>query len=354
VTPVTPVTPMTRAGFGTWQAGTVDELAGLLGVVRACGLVGRSRATHHRQGHPKPRMHGPWPKPRHPAELDAAERGRVLVMLNSQEYADLAVAQVWARELDAGRYWCSQSTMYRILAEAGQSGDRRRQATHPARAIPELVAEEPNAVWSWDITKMRGPSKGCWYHAYVVIDIFSRYVLGWRVEALEDGTLAADLVTDIVTGQGRAPGYLHADGGAAMTSKPLASLLVDLDVTRSHNRPRTSNDNPFSEAQFKTMKYVPDYPHRFASIGEARTWMEEFTAWYNHEHRHSGIGLHTPASVHYGTAVEVRSARQNVLNTAYTAHPERFNRRPKAPQLPERVTINDPQRKPKTDRLQKA
>lgn len=299
-------------------------------------------------------MHGPWPKPCHPAELSVQERDQILMVLNSEEYADLAVAQVWARELDEGRYWCSQSTMYRILAEAGLSGERRRQATHPPRVIPELVATSSNIVWSWDITKMRGPSKGCWYHAYVVIDIFSRYVVGWRIETVEDGALAADLITDIVAVQGTSPEYLHADGGAAMTSKPLASLLSDLDVTRSHNRPRTSNDNPFSEAQFKTMKYVPDYPARFDSIGHARAWMEEFTTWYNHEHRHSGIGLHTPASVHYVTAWEVQAGRQRVLDAAHAARPERFTSRPLAPQLPTRVTINDPLRKVQETSLQKA
>lgn len=339
---------MTRADYRAWQAETVDELASHMGVGDACRLVGRSRATHHRQANPRPRVHGPWPKPQHPAELSAAERQAVLDLLNSPEYADLAVAQVWARELDAGRYWCSQRTMYRVLAEAGLGGERRRQATHPPRVIPELVAHAPNHVWSWDITKMRGPGKGCWYHAYVILDIFSRYVVGWRIEAVEDGHLAADLVADIVHTQGTAPGHLHADGGAAMTSKPLASLLVDLDVTRSHNRPRTSNDNPYSESQFKTMKYVPDYPARFASIGHARAWMEEFITWYNHEHRHSGIGLHTAASVHYGTAHDVRAARQVVLDAAYAAHPERFAKRPQPPKLPARATINDPARRSDT------
>lgn len=345
---------MTREDYRSWQARTVDELTAHVGVGRACALVGRSRATHHRQANPAPRMHGPWLKPCHPGELTAAERAHVLGVLNCPEYADMAVAQVWARELDEGRYWCSPRTMYRILAQAGQSGERRRQATHPPRAVPELVATSPNDVWSWDITKMRGPVKGLWYHAYVLLDIFSRYVLGWRIEAVEDGDLAADLVTDIVAEQGTAPGYLHADGGAAMTSKPLASLLVDLDVTRSHNRPRTSNDNPYSEAQFKTMKYVPDYPSRFESIGHARAWMGQFTTWYNHEHRHSGIGLHTPASVHYGTAEEIRADRQVTLNAAYAAHPDRFRRRPRAPKLPTRVTINDPMATAKTHTAQKA
>lgn len=217
------------------------------------------------------------------------------MVLNRQDYANLSPTQVYVRELDEGRYWCSQRTMYRVLKKARMGGERRRQATHPPKVIPELMATKPCDVWSWDITKMRGPAKGIWYHAYVVLDIFSRYVVGWRVERIEDGQLAADLVQEIVedTG-GHPPGYLHADGGAAMTSKALASLLVDMDITGSHSRPRTSNDNPFSEAQFRTMKYTPDYPERFASVNGARAWMEGFTAYYNHEHRHSGIGYHTP------------------------------------------------------------
>lgn len=237
---------MTRAAWRTWQADTVELLSALLGVVRACALVGRSRATHHRHANPKPRSYGPHPKARHPAELSPAERAAILAVLTSDAYADLSVAQVWARELDAGRYHCSQRTMHRILAAQAMNGERRRQATHPPRKIPELVATGPNDVWSWDITKMRGPAKGIWFHAYVVIDIYSRYVVGWRIESIEDGQLAADLVADAITEQGRAPGYLHADGGAAMTSKPLSSLLVDLDVTRSHNRPRTRSSSTTS------------------------------------------------------------------------------------------------------------
>jgi putative transposase len=336
---------MSRARWRAVQAETVEDLTGHLGVVEACRLVGRSRATHHRHANPRPRVHGPWPKAQHPAELSADERAEILGLLNSPGYAELAPAQVYARELDEGRYWCSERTMYRILKDAGLSGERRRQAVHPPRTIPELVAHAPNDVWSWDITKMRGPVKGCWYHAYVVIDIFSRYIVGWRIEQVEDGQLATELVGDIVAEQGVAPGWLHADGGAAMTSKPLASLLVDLDVTRSHSRPRQSNDNPYSEAAFKTLKYSPDYPARFASIGEARAWMDAFVAYYNHEMRHSGIGYYTPASVHYGTAELVRDQRQATLDAAYAKHPERFRRRPRASRLPEKVTINDPARR---------
>ena len=345
---------MTRSTWRAWQAATVDDLTPHTGGGTACELVGRSRATHHRQAHPKPKVFGPHPKPKHPAELSAAEREQILAVLNSDDYANSSVAQVWACELDEGRYWCSQRTMYRILAAAGQGGERRRQATHPPRAIPELVAEAPNVVWSWDITKLAGPARGIWYHAYVVLDIFSRYDLGWRVEAVDDGRLATDQIDDIIATQGTPPGWLHADGGAAMTSKPLSSLLADLDITRSHTRPRTSNDNPYSEAQFKTMKYTPDYPARFDSIGHARAWMEEFMTWYNHEHRHSRIGLHTPASVHYGTAHDIRAARQATLDAAWLAHPERFNRRPTPPRLPERVTINDPAKRLPEPETQKA
>lgn len=339
---------MTRAAWRAWQAETVNLLAALIGMVWACALVGRSRATHYRQANPAPVVLGPHPKPVHPGELSAAERRTVVQVLTSEEYADMAVGQVWARELDQGRYYCSQRTMYRILTDEQMNGERRRQATHPPRAIPELIATAVNDVWSWDITKMRGPAKGIWYHAYVVLDIFSRYIVAWRIEGIEDGSLATDMISEAIAEQGVAPGYLHADGGAAMTSKPLASLLVDLDVTRSHNRPRTSNDNPFSESQFKTMKYTPDYPERFASIGHARAWMAPFVDFYNHEHRHSGIGLHTPASVHFGTATDIQARRQQVLNAAYAAHPERFSRRPAPPQLPQKVMINDPEKRATT------
>lgn len=337
---------MTRETWRHWQVETVTALTVLVGVVAACALVGLSRATHHRATNPKPPMQGPREAPRaHPAALEAHERAAVLSLLDSDTYADVSVAQVYARELDVGRYWCSPRTMYRILAQAGQSGERRRQATHPPKVIPELVAHQPGEVWSWDITKLRGPGKGCWYHAYVILDIFSRYVVGWRIENVEDGHLAADLVEQIVTETGHRPGWLHADGGAAMTSKPLASLLSDLDITRSRSRPHTSNDNPYSEAQFKTMKYQADYPDRFGSIGHARAWMDGFITSYNHEHYHSGIGYYTPASIHHGTADTVRELRQTTLDTAYAAHPERFTRPPRATKLPTIAHINDPARR---------
>ena len=323
----------------------MNELSTLVGIVRACDLVGRSRATHHRHANPKPAPYGPHPKAQHPGELSTGERDHVLTVLNSEAYVDCSVAQVWAAELDEGRYYCSQRSMYRILSAQAQTGDRRRQASHPARKIPELIAVTVNEVWSWDITKLKGPAKGMWYHAYVVIDIFSRYVVGWRIESREDGALAAELVQEIVDEQGHPPTHLHADGGTAMTSKHLSSLLIDLDVIRTHNRPHTSNDNPYSEAQFKTMKYRPDFPDRFESIGHARAWAEQFFTWYNHEHYHSGIGLMTPANVHYGLAGGIYQNRQRVLDAARDAHPERFHQRPHPPALPTRAAINDPDKR---------
>ncbi|WP_237774734.1 DDE-type integrase/transposase/recombinase [Actinosynnema sp. ALI-1.44] len=218
----------------------------------------------------------------------------MLALLTSPAYRDLAIPQVWARELDEGRYWCSLSTMYRIARAAGQVSERRRQATHPPRIRPELVAHGPSEVWSWDITALKGPAKGIWYKCYVILDIFSRYVTGWLVAAAEDAIVAKDFLADAIARNGCEPHTIHADRGGAMVSKPVSELLTDLGVLRSHSRPRTSNDNPYSEAQFKTMKYVPDFPDRFGSLADARTFCEGFFLSYNHEHRHSGIGMHTP------------------------------------------------------------
>jgi transposase InsO family protein len=276
--------------------------------------------------------------------LSPDERAAVLDLLNQPQYADLAPAQVWARELDEGRYWCSQSTMYRILREHDQVGERRAQATHPARKKPELMADAPNVIWSWDITKLRGPQRGVWYQLYTVIDIWSRYVVGHLVAATEDSHLAEALIADAIARHRVDRGRLtvHADRGPAMTSKTVVQLLADLNVARSHSRPKTSNDNPFIEASFKTLKYDPAFPGRFGSIQHAREHCEAFYTYYNHEHRHSGIGLHTPASVHFGTAETIREQRQLTLNAAYAAHPARFTRRPGAPELPTQAWINKP------------
>nr|WP_225448696.1 IS3 family transposase [Streptacidiphilus sp. P02-A3a] len=326
-----------RSGGRTKQSGIENEL----GTTAACRLTGRSRATHYRRLKPPPS-----PRPRttqvQPSALNTEEREAVLELMNSPEYAELPPAQIWARELDTGRYHCSVSTMYRILRERGQAGERRRQATHPAKTVPELVADGPSQVFTWDITKAAGPRKGVWYHAYVIIDIFSRYIVGHTVELAESAERAAELIRETIARNGIVPETVHADRGTSMTSKKVSQLLIDLGVTRSHSRPKVSNDNPYSEAQFKTTKYMPDYPERFHSLTHARDWFDAFISYYNHEHRHSGIGLHTPASVHFGTAQEIRDQRALTLTDAYARHPERFGRRPQPPKIPQTAWINDP------------
>ncbi len=323
-----------------------DDLAKVTCTRRAGGLLGRPRATHyrHRRG---PLLGPPAPRPAPANSLSEAERQQVLTVLRSPEFCDLAPAQVWARLLDDGTYLCSIATMYRLLAIAGENRERRRQRTHPAKKKPELMATAPNQVWSWDITKLRGPQRGVYYELFVIIDIYSRYVIAWCVAAAETGELAKEFIDAAIAGQGitRHQLTLHADRGTSMTSKPVAQLLVDLGVARSHSRPHVSNDNPYSEAGFKTLKYCPAFPGSFGSIQHARSFCETFFAYYNHEHRHSGIGLHTPASVHYGTANEIREQRAVTLDAAYAANPDRFRgRRPTPPKLPTIAWINDPSR----------
>jgi putative transposase len=314
----------------------------LLGVKAACQLTGRSRATHYRRLKPAAPRPPRAPRGPSPIALSPAERQAVLQLLHQPRYADLSPTQVWARELDENRYHASVSTMYRILREKGETRDRRRQSTHPPRKKPELMANGPSQIWSWDITKLRGPAKGVWFQLYVLIDIYSRYVVGWMCAANESADLAEALIADAIDHNGTAPLSVHADRGTSMTSKTVAELLSGLDVHRSHSRPRVSNDNPYSEAQFKTLKYCPDFPERFGSLQDARVFCEEFFTTYNHDHRHSGIGLHTPASVHFGTAEAVRAQRATTLAQAYAAHPERFNRRPTPPNIPAAAWINEP------------
>ena len=266
-------------------------------------------------------------------------------MLHEQRFWDAAPASVYATLLDEGRYLCSIATMYRLLRAAGETGDRRRHATHPARVKPELVATTPNQVYSWDITKLHGPAKWTYYYLYVILDVFSRYVVGWMVAHGEAASLAERLLADTIAAQGVAADQLsvHADRGTSMTSKPVAMLLADLGVTKSHSRPHVPNDNPFSESQFKTLKHHPAFPDRFGCIQDARSFCQGFFRWYNHEHYHSGIALLIPADVHYGRAEQVTSARAQVLEGAFAAHPERFVRKPPTPpQLPEQVWINKP------------
>lgn len=323
-----------------------DELAKLTCTRRAAALLGRARATHYRRQKP-PVAGPPAPRPTPTNALSETERRHVLSVLRSPEFCDLAPAQVWARLLDDGIYLCSIATMYRLLAAAGENRERRRQRTHPAKKKPELIATAPNQVWSWDITKLRGPSRGVYYELFVIIDIYSRYVVAWCVAPAETGELAREFIDAAIASQGveRDQLTLHADRGTSMTSKPVAQLLVDLGVARSHSRPHVSNDNPYSEAAFKTLKYCPAFPGSFGSIHDARAFCETFFAYYNHEHRHSGIGLHTPASVHYGTATEIRAQRTATLDAAYAANPDRFRgRRPSPPKLPTVAWINDPSR----------
>lgn len=322
----------------------LDDLAAVTSTRQACALLGRSRATHYR-GLQEPKLGPPAPRSAPPNKLSEAERQQILTVLRSVECCDLAPAQVWARLLDDGIYLCSISTMYRLLRIAGENRERRRQRTHPANKIPELIATAPNRVWSWDITKLKGPERGVYYELFVIIDIYSRYVIAWCVAAAETGELAKEFIDAAYNQQGIAPGELtlHADRGTSMTSKPVAQLLVDLGVARSHSRPHVSNDNPYSEAAFKTLKYCPAFPDRFGSIEDARSFAAAFFEYYNHIHRHSGIGLHTPASVHYGTAGEIRDQRAATLDAAYRADPARFrHRRPTPPTLPTVAWINDP------------
>ena len=328
----------------------VWELAPLVGVVDACAAVGRPRSTHYRWNRKSPPPSRPErvPAPQ-PRALSEVERKEVLRVLHEPSHVDEAPATVYAKLLDEGIYLASVPTMYRILRAEGEVGDRRRHATHPASKKPELLADKPNAVWSWDITKLLGPVKWTHYYLYVVIDIYSRYVPGWMLTRAENGSLAEALLTEAITRQGIEDRQLtiHADRGGPMVAKPVAHLLADLGVTKSHSRPHTSNDNPYSEAQFRTLKYRPEFPDRFGSFEDAHTWCGWFFGWYNNEHRHSGIGYHTPADVHYHRAEAVRQQRAQVLDAAYAAHPERFaNKPPEPPKLPAVAWINQP---PKED-----
>ena len=316
----------------------------LLGTAMACRAVGRPRATHYRLRRP-PRVTPRTPRPAPVNKLSEDEVHAVLEVLRSPRFVDQSPAQVYFTLLDEGTYLASESSFYRILRRHDEVRERRRQATHPAKVRPELVATRPLVVWSWDITKLKGPRRGEYYDCYVVIDIFSRYVVAWCVAPSESGELAKELIADAVLRHNVPPGQLtiHADRGSSMTSNPVVELYSFLGIKRSHSRPHVSNDNPYSEAGFKTMKYCPAFPERFGSIEDARAFCQHFFAYYNHDHRHSGISYHTPASVHYGTASEVREKRAETLESAYAANPARFrHRKPKPPELPTIAWINEP------------
>jgi putative transposase len=327
----------------------VAELEPVVGTAGACRVLGVARAgwyrRHRRSPAPPAREHLPAVQPRALSEL---ERKELRATLNSEELCDDAPAAAYAKLLDQGVYLASVSTMYRVLAEHDEVRERRRQATHPARKKPELVAVRPNQVWSWDITKLRGPVKWTWFYLYVILDIYSRYVVGWMLARAELGRLAKALIAESLDKQGVARDELtiHADRGSPMTAKPVQFLMADLGVVRSHSRPHTSNDNPYSESQFRTMKYRSEFPDRFGCFEDAHDFCGWFFSWYNDEHRHSGIGYHTPADVHYGRAPAMRAKRRHVLDAAYAAHPERFVRKaPEPPALPVAAWINDPSKK---------
>jgi putative transposase len=286
-----------------------------------------------------------------PHSLSASEREAILAALNTAGYADLSVCQAFYRHWDAGHYLASKSSWYRVARAAGQVGDRRRQATGSPKKIPELVATGPSQVWSWDITKLKGPCRGQYFHLYVITDIYSRKVVGWRVEAHEAGELAEELIERAVAGNGKRPSYLHSDNGAAMVSQPVSVLLEKLGVAKSFNRPHVSNDNPYSEALFKTAKYDVTFPGSFDTLDEAQAWCEWFFHEYNTNHRHSGIGWHTPNNVHHGRTSAISRIRRQASDKVWRAHPGRFPHRPKPPTLPDRVCINDPHKKPQPTNL---
>jgi putative transposase len=331
----------------------LNVLAADIGLAPACAALHISRAGIYREGSPGCRLKEPPPaRPPAPLALSAPERQAVLDVLYSPRFADCAPRTVYARLLDEGRYVGSVRTMYRLLAASAQCGERRNQRVHPAYAKPELLAVQPNQVWSWDITKLKGPVKWSCYHLYVILDIFSRYVVGWMIALREAALLAEQLIADTVGKHNIAPGTLtlHADRGTSMRSKPVAALLVDLEVTKTHSRPHVSDDNPYSEAQFKTLKYRPDFPERFGSIEDARAHCQQFFQWYNADHCHSGIGLMTPETVHYGRAQALFEQRADTLNSAFLANPKRFKGKiPQPPKLQTAAWINPPKQETATD-----
>src|SRR6266508_72742 len=324
----------------------VREHRALYSVQSICAGLGMGRASLYRWQRPNPQ---PLTERIHPRALSVNERQEVLGVLNSERFWDQAAGEVYATLLDQGRYLCSERTMYRILAEHQQVKERRDQIRHPQYQAPELIASGPNEVWSWDITKLLGPAKWTYFYLYVILDIFSRYVVGWMIAPQESAALAERLIAETCAKHGIAPGQLtlHADRGGAMRSKPVALLLADLGVVKTHSRPYVSNDNPFSEAHFRTLKYCPQFPDRFGSIEDGRAFCQSFFRWYNHDHHHSGLGFLAPAIVHFGQAAAVRAHRELVLAAAYVAHPERFvNGPPRPADLPTAVWINPPVKNP--------
>lgn len=323
----------------------VSELAAAVGVRPACEALHVPRASYYRWQCRAGAVVEAAPRPRPQRALTAAQQQAVLARLHEERFQDRSPAAVYATLLDEGHYHCSIRTMYRLLEQRGESRERRDQLAHPPYRKPELLATAPNQLWSWDITKLLGPAKWTYFYLYVILDVFSRYAVGWMVAPRESAELAKRLIEDSCAKQKIQPGQLtvHADRGSAMTSKPVAFLMADLGVTKTHSRPYVSDDNPYSESQFRTLKYRPGFPDRFGSIQDARAFCLRFFAWYNEEHRHSALGLMTPGMVHWGQAPLICRQRQVVLDAAYRDHPERFVRKPpRAPELQQEVWINKP------------
>jgi putative transposase len=324
-------------------------LAGRVGVLPACAALAVPRSSFYRRAAKPPLRLVRSSRPQHPRALGPEEREQVVGVVNSERFVDLAPREIYATLLDEGTYLCSVSTMYRLLGEREEVRERRDQLRHPVYTKPELLATGPNQLWSWDLTKLKGPAKWVYFSLYVILDVFSRYVVGWMVAHREAAVLAKRLIKESCQRQVIVPGQLtiHADRGSSMKSKTVAQLLLDLRVVKTHSRPHVSNDNPYSESQFKTLKYRPEFPERFGCVEDARVFCRNFFTWYNTEHHHSGIGLMSPEVVHYGRAQHVWEERKRVLQVAASAHPERFVRKPPMPlPLPTAVWINKPKEEP--------
>jgi putative transposase len=327
----------------------VERLSEDVGKVQACKALGIPRSSFYRATSQTEVDETRVERPSPPRTLSSEERRSVLSTLRSPRFVDKSPAEVYATLLDEGEYFCSVRTMYRILAAENEVRERRDQLRHPRYKKPELLATRPNQVWSWDITKLRGPAKWTYFYLYVILDIFSRYVVGWMVAERESASLAKRLIQETYENQGILKGQLvvHADRGPSMKSKLVAQLLADLGVTKSHSRPYVSDDNPYSESQFKTLKYHPLFPGSFLNLADSRRFLCPFFRWYNEDHRHSGIGLMTPEMVHSGRAQEIYDQRSQVLLGAHQAHPERFvNQVPSPPRLPRAAWINRPSHVP--------
>jgi len=322
-----------------------ESLAKDVNLQQACAALAVPRASFYRWQNRTEESPGEHLRPIPPLALSGEEEAAVLDTLHADRFVDQPPQEIYSTLLDEGTYLCSVRTMYRILEKHGELKERRNQRTHPHYQKPELLAKVSNQLWSWDITKLKGPAKWTYYYLYVIIDVFSRYVVGWMVAHRELSSLAQKLIEQTCEKQNIRPGQLtiHADRGPSMKSKPVAFLMADMGITKSHSRPYVSNDNPYSESQFKTLKYRPDFPERFGSIIDARLFCQTFFRWYNSEHYHSGIGFQTPENVHYGRTEQIIKERQTVLNAAYDKYPKRFKGKPPTPAaVPEAVWINKP------------